>query len=98
MNQRMLVVFGVGLMGSALPPLMCCATRAQDVITMQSEAADAAEARILAALEKAVTFDFQDIPLTDVVDSLSASTNLEIQMDTKALEDASIGPDMLVTC
>jgi hypothetical protein len=97
MTQRRFGVFGLGVVGSMLLCLACGVARAQSVVTMQSESADAAEAHILRSLDTSVSFDFHEQPLQEVVEYFSSLTNLEIQMDIKALEDASIGADTPVT-
>ena len=56
-----------------------------------------AAARIRKALDEPTNIEFVDAPLQDVVDYLKDLHNIEIQIDTKALEDASIGPDTPVT-
>ena len=53
--------------------------------------------RICNTLEP-TNFEFVDEPLLDVVDYLKDLHNIEIQIDAKALEAASIGTDMPVTC
>ncbi|HEX4143426.1 MAG TPA: hypothetical protein VHY91_07740 [Pirellulales bacterium] len=54
-------------------------------------------AKILMTLEAPTEFDFTELPLTDVVKYLSDKHEIEIQLDTKALEAASIGIDTPVT-
>lgn len=98
MNQRKLAASGFFLIGWALPLLACDPARAQEAVTMQSEAADAAEAKILRLLEGPVSLDFREQSLEEVMNYLSDSIGLPIQFDLKALEDASIGPDLPVTC
>ena len=56
-----------------------------------------AERRIEAALNEATEFDIKDTPLTGVVDYLKKRHKIEIQLDRKAMEDASIRPGVLVT-
>ena len=56
-----------------------------------------AAARIRKALDEPTSIEFVEAPLTDVVDYLKDLHNIEIQIDTKALEDASIGGDTPVT-
>ena len=56
-----------------------------------------AAARIRKALDQPTSVEFVEAPLTDVVDYLKDLHNIEIQIDTKSLEDASIGPDTPVT-
>jgi hypothetical protein len=70
----------------------------EDVVTLQSEAADRAEAKILRALEEPVSLSFRDRELAEVVDYLGNLSGLSIRLDAKALEDASIGSGTLVTC
>ena len=56
-----------------------------------------AAARIRKALDEPTTIEFVDAPLQDVIDYLKDLHSIEIQIDTKALEDASIGADTPVT-
>ncbi|HVC95853.1 MAG TPA: VWA domain-containing protein [Pirellulales bacterium] len=56
-----------------------------------------AEQKIAAALTDKTEFDFTDQPLTDVIEYLKAKHDIEIQLDGKALEDASVGTDTTVT-
>jgi hypothetical protein len=56
-----------------------------------------AAARIRKQLDQPTTIEFVDAPLQDVVDYLKDLHDIEIQIDTKALEDASIGADTPVT-
>lgn len=56
-----------------------------------------AEERILAALAEPTTIDFQETPLEDAVNFLKDKHSIEIQIDTKALEDAGSGVDAPVT-
>lgn len=59
----------------------------------------ASEKKILAALEKPTTVDFNETPLQDVVDYLVDFHNDEvpIKLDNKALEDQGLGSDTQVT-
>jgi hypothetical protein len=54
-------------------------------------------AKIRAALDGETSFEFTELPLTDVVKYLSDKHDIEIQLDTKVLEEASIGIDTPVT-
>ena len=56
-----------------------------------------AEETILAALAKPTTLDFQSTPLEKAVAYLKDLHKIEIQLDTKALEDAGQGTDTPVT-
>ncbi len=56
-----------------------------------------AEARILRALEEPTTMDFEETPLKDATDFLKERHEIQIQIDAKALEDAGLGSDTLVT-
>jgi hypothetical protein len=55
------------------------------------------ETRILAALEEPTTLEFTETPLQDAVDYLKAKHELQIQLDSKALEDVGIASDTPVT-
>lgn len=52
-----------------------------------------AEKKILLELEEPTTIDFVETPLEDAVDYLRDLHGIEIQLDTKALEDAGINTD-----
>ena len=54
-------------------------------------------ARIRKQLDEPTSIEFVEAPLQDVIDYLKDLHNIEIQIDTKALEDASIGADTPVT-
>jgi len=54
-------------------------------------------ARIEAALASPTEICFVEAPLQEVLDSLKEQHHIEIQIDTKALEDAGIGTDSPVT-
>ncbi len=53
--------------------------------------------KIQSALDELTEMDFVDTPLKDVVDSLKARHKIEIQLDTKALNDAGVTPDTTFT-
>ena len=55
------------------------------------------EETILLALEKPTTLDFIETPLQDAVDYLKDFHGIEIQLDTKVLEEAGKGTDTRVT-
>ena len=54
-------------------------------------------AKIRAALDEETKFDFNELPLQDVVLYLKDRHHIEIQLDTKVLEEASIGVETPVT-
>jgi hypothetical protein len=56
-----------------------------------------ARAKIQAALDSETSFEFTELPLTDVVRYLSEKHGIEIQLDTKVMEEASIDIDTPVT-
>jgi hypothetical protein len=56
-----------------------------------------AEAKIHAALEAETTMAFEEMPFQDVVDYLHDLHGIEIQLDSKALEDAAVGSDTPIT-
>lgn len=56
-----------------------------------------AEERIRAALRDATVMEFVETPLSDVVDYLKDYHKIEIQLDTKALEDVGAGSDTGIT-
>ena len=55
------------------------------------------ETRIRQALERTTECDFTETPLQDAVDYLKDHHDIEIQLDTRALEDAGIGSDTPIT-
>jgi hypothetical protein len=57
----------------------------------------AAEARILAALDEPTTLEFTETPLQDAIDYLKAKHKIEIQLDSRALEDVGVASDTPVT-
>ncbi len=58
---------------------------------------DGPTAKIRKALEEPTKMDFTETQLSDVVNYLKDYHHIEIQLDLKALEDASIGPETPVT-
>ena len=54
-------------------------------------------AKIMKALEEPTEFEFNEIPLKDVVAYLKDRHHIEIQLATKVLEEASIGTETPVT-
>jgi hypothetical protein len=55
------------------------------------------EEKILSALDSPTTFDFIETPLQDAVDYLKDHHGIEIQLDTKTLEDGGMGTDTPVS-
>ena len=55
------------------------------------------EERIVKALDETTSLEFVETPLSDVVDYLKDLHKIEIQLDTKALEDAGAGSDTPIT-
>jgi len=62
------------------------------------ESASSKRAAIEKALDEPADFDFAATPLSKVVDSLRTKYAIEVQLDTKALEEAGIAADTPVTC
>ncbi|MGO8690547.1 MAG: hypothetical protein ACLQLG_13070 [Thermoguttaceae bacterium] len=56
-----------------------------------------AEKKIEAALKSPTQLEFAETPLTDVIDYLKDYHQIEIQLDKRALDDATIGTDTPVT-
>ena len=56
-----------------------------------------AEKKIAEALQSPTEFSFQEVPLTDVVDYLKQRHGIEIQIDTRCLDEVGIGSDMPIT-
>lgn len=59
--------------------------------------AKAAEAAILAGLAERTSVDFVDRPLSAVLDQFQATHKIEIEIDTRALEDVNMGTDVPVS-
>jgi hypothetical protein len=57
----------------------------------------AAEQKTLAALDSPTTLEFIETPLQDVIEFLKDVHNIEIQIDTRALDDVGIGNDTPIT-
>lgn len=55
------------------------------------------EKRILAALEKRTSVELQELPLRDAADYLSKTVGVTVALDRRAMEDASIPPDVPVS-
>jgi hypothetical protein len=56
-----------------------------------------AEERITTQLDETTTIEFVETPLSDVVEYLKDLHKIEIQLDTRALEDAGAGSDTPIT-
>jgi hypothetical protein len=67
-------------------------------IVVATPAAVAARENFERVLDQETKMDFTDTQLSDAVTYLKDYHNIEIQLDTKGLEDASIGPETPVTC
>ncbi len=55
------------------------------------------EKRINEALKTVTSVDFQNMPLSDVIDYLKHKFQIEIQLDNKGLTDENIGPSVPIT-
>ena len=55
------------------------------------------EEKILAQLDEPTRMDFEEMPLDEVVDYLKEYHGIEMQLDTKALDEVGIGSDTPVT-
>ena len=53
--------------------------------------------RIVKSLDSPVDFEYQDVPLKDIAESLAARYGISIELDQKALPDASIVPGTIFT-
>jgi len=88
---------------------VCVAILCLSQITLAAEKAEPAEAihvyyqstaaeqKVLAALDSPTTLEFIETPLQDVVDFLKDVHGIEIQVDTRALDDVGIGCDTPIT-
>lgn len=64
---------------------------------LEDHRADPRETSIWAALDEKTDLDFQEQPLSDVIDYLKQRHEIEIQLDNKALTDAGVGSDTPIT-
>ncbi len=64
---------------------------------VQTAAARKAEAQILEAMAKPCTIEFKEVPLTDVVTFFKKTCNVNVVLDTIALDEIGIGSDTPVT-
>ena len=55
------------------------------------------QSKILAALDQPTEFDFQELPLTDVVSHVKQKHKIEIVLDNKALSDEGVVADTPIT-
>ena len=84
--------------GSVAKSLTSWVQWAPAVVSLDAaNASEKCEAKIRAALEQPTTMDFADIPLLDAINFLRDQHGIEIQLDTKALEEAGVGSDTPVT-
>jgi hypothetical protein len=74
------------------------ALQAMAPIAAQTAAEQAAEDRIRLILEKPYAAKFEKTAFADVMATITRSTGLFIQIDTKALEEAAIALDKPVSC
>jgi hypothetical protein len=74
------------------------AQQMQAPITVQTAAEQAADDRIRAILQKPYAARFNKTPLAEALAEITRSTGLPIQLDTKALADASIRVDAPLSC
>jgi hypothetical protein len=56
-----------------------------------------AEVRLLEQLDRIVSFDVEEMPLDDFVHKLRTEQKLSVQLDQKALDEASIAPDQPIS-
>ncbi len=73
------------------------AARKERYSSMDLASRGPAERRILDALNSPTQLEFIETPLQDVVDYLKDLHSIEIQIDTKALEDVGLATDMPIT-
>ncbi len=83
--------------GWSLAILMGALFVAPALASEKAENLKTGEEAILAALDEKTCIEFIDEPLSGVVQYLKSSHHIEILIDTKALEDVSIGADTLVS-
>jgi len=63
----------------------------------EADPSQQSEAKIRVALQQATTMEFHETPLQDVVDYLKDLHKIQVQLDTKPLEDSGVGTDTPVT-
>ncbi len=86
------IAVGLMLLTTALLPRMSSAQGAQAKVTRNQDDA------IIAALEKKIDkFDFVETPLIDVVEFIEDDSNINIELDTRALDTVGIGLDTPIT-
>lgn len=56
-----------------------------------------AERAIHNALRQKITWDFKETPLAEVARSVSKSSGIDVKLDTRALADVGLGPDVPMT-
>lgn len=56
------------------------------------------EVKILSAMEEPTEFDFVDQPLSDVIEMIEERHQIDIQLDHRALAEASVDADVSITC
>jgi hypothetical protein len=66
-------------------------------IDVESQEGATARAKIMRALDEETKFEFNELPLQDVIAYLKDRHSIEIQLDTRSLENASIGVESPVT-
>ena len=78
--------------------------KAQTIVAMQRQPIEvassneaAARAKIIQALDEETKFEFNELPLQDVILYLKDRHHIEFQLATKVLEEASIGVETPVT-
>src|SRR5690606_26921030 len=71
--------------------------RRKKYATTDLKKVSAAEQKIRDALQEPTRMDFIDTPLQDAVTFLKDYHSIEIQLDTRALEDMGVGSDTPVT-
>jgi predicted DsbA family dithiol-disulfide isomerase len=82
-----------------VPPIENQASRQTHApITVQTEAEQAVQDRILAILQKPYASKTEKVPLSDVLAEIARSTGLPIQVDKEALSEATIPLDSPVNC
>jgi hypothetical protein len=77
--------------------LWAYAIRATEPAQAKPYDAQATEAKVRRALETPTTVEFTETSLQDVVDFLKEQHEIEIQLDTKAMDDDNVPSDTRVT-
>ena len=95
MSHRIQAIFLIAV-ASVIISVSSIASAQQRWAVVRTEQGEAAN-RIFATLDEDTTLEFIETPLSDVVDYLSELHDINILLDTKALEEVGLGSDTPIT-